>query len=217
MVSQENTHLQGAIENGNYIGLALMIITSLLAMYSLFRILFIMYFGDNDGEQVDFNPLPKHRKTILGILVAVVLAMGIAAPVVMNATENATKLNMDDNYFHSIVNSHLKEGINETSCIEHINRILWVLFQDEDSFQFSTFVSGFIIGLIVIYILHRFFGQSFYPKKIWIAIKFLGVYLYQLTTSSISIINYILFKTRHMNPGLLTYETNLKMIGQLRF
>ena len=87
---------------------------------------------------------------------------------------------------------------------------LWVLFQDEDSFQFSTFVSGFIIGLIVIYILHRFFGQAFYPKKIWIAIKFLGVYLYQLITSSISIINYILFKTRHMNPGLLTYETNLK-------
>lgn len=94
---------------------------------------------------------------------------------------------------------------------------LWVLFQDEDSFQFSTFVSGFIIGLIVIYILHRFFWQAFYPKKIWIAIKFLGVYLYQLITSSISIINYILFKTRHMNPGLLTYETNLKMIGQLRF
>lgn len=87
---------------------------------------------------------------------------------------------------------------------------LWVLFQDEDSFQFSTFVSGFIIGLIVIYILHRFFGQAFYPKKIWIAIKFLGVYLYQLITSSISIINYILFKKRHMNPGLLTYETNLK-------
>lgn len=87
---------------------------------------------------------------------------------------------------------------------------LWVLFQDEDSFQFSTFVSGFIIGLIVIYILHRFFEQAFYPKKIWIAIKFLGVYLYQLITSSISIINYILFKTRHMNPGLLTYETNLK-------
>ena len=25
-----------------------------------------------------------------------------------------------------------------------------------------------------------FFGQAFYPKKIWIAIKFLGVYLYQL-------------------------------------
>ena len=36
------------------------------------------------------------------------------------------------------------------------------------------------------------------------------VYLYQLVTSSISTINYILFKTNDMNPGLLTYETTLK-------
>ena len=34
---------QGAITNGNYIGLALMIVTSLIAMYSLFRVMFIMY------------------------------------------------------------------------------------------------------------------------------------------------------------------------------
>lgn len=46
---------QGAITNGNYIGLALMIVTSLIAMYSLFRVMFIMYFGDADGEQVQFK------------------------------------------------------------------------------------------------------------------------------------------------------------------
>ena len=34
---------QGALQNGNYIGLTLIIITSLIAMYSLFRILFYMY------------------------------------------------------------------------------------------------------------------------------------------------------------------------------
>ncbi|MDH9836407.1 Na+/H+ antiporter Mnh2 subunit E [Staphylococcus capitis] len=87
---------------------------------------------------------------------------------------------------------------------------LWVLFQDEDEFKFTTFFSGFLIGLIVIYILHRFFGEEFYLKKIWIAIKFLAIYLYQLLTSSISTINYILFKTKEMNPGLLSYETSLK-------
>lgn len=86
---------------------------------------------------------------------------------------------------------------------------LWVLFQDEEHFKFTTFFSGYIIGLIVIYILHRFFNNEFYPRKIWVAIKFLGVYLYQLVTSSFSIINYILFKTRDMNPGLLSYETRL--------
>ena len=87
---------------------------------------------------------------------------------------------------------------------------LWVLFQDEDEFKFTTFFSGFLIGLIVIYILHRFFGEEFYLKKIWVVIKFLAIYLYQLLTSSISTINYILFKTKEMNPGLLSYETSLK-------
>lgn len=86
---------------------------------------------------------------------------------------------------------------------------LWVLFQDEDEFKFTTFFSGYLIGVIVIYILHRFFGQEFYLRKIWVSVKFLVVYLYQLITSSISTINYILFKTKDMNPGLLTYETNL--------
>ena len=89
---------------------------------------------------------------------------------------------------------------------------LWVLFQDEDHFKFSTFFSGYLIGLIVIYILHRFFSDDFYVRKIWVAIKFLGVYLYQLITSSISTINYILFKTKDMNPGLLSYETRLILI-----
>ncbi|WP_336821867.1 Na+/H+ antiporter Mnh2 subunit E [Staphylococcus capitis] len=94
---------------------------------------------------------------------------------------------------------------------------LWVLFQDEDEFKFTTFFSGFLIGLIVIYILHRFFGEEFYLKKIWVAIKFLAIYLYQLLTSSISTINYILFKTKEMNPGLLSYETSLKNDWEITF
>ncbi|MBC3080091.1 Na+/H+ antiporter Mnh2 subunit D [Staphylococcus capitis] len=100
---------QGAIQNGNYIGLALMILTSLLAMYSLFRVMFVMYFGDTDGEEVKFKEIPPHRKGILGILVAVVLAMGIAAPVVLKVTDNATNLNMKEHIFQENVNSHLKE------------------------------------------------------------------------------------------------------------
>ena len=94
---------------------------------------------------------------------------------------------------------------------------LWVLFQDEDEFKFTTFFAGFLIGLIVIYILHRFFGEEFYLKKIWVAIKFLAVYLYQLIISSISTINYILFKTNEVNPGLLTYETSLKSNWAITF
>lgn len=100
---------KGALENGNYIGLALMIVTSLIAMFSLFRILFYMYFGDRDGEAVDFKKIPLLRKSILGILVAVVIAMGVAAPVVLKVTNNATMLNTNEDVFHKMVNTHLKE------------------------------------------------------------------------------------------------------------
>src|SRR5699024_3910153 len=94
---------------------------------------------------------------------------------------------------------------------------LWVLFQDEEAFKASTFSSGYLIGLIVIYILHRFFGQQFYLKKVWVAIKFLAVYLYQLITSSMTTINYILFKTKDLNPGLVTYETTLETEWEVSF
>ncbi|AQM40642.1 Na+/H+ antiporter subunit E [Staphylococcus cohnii] len=94
---------------------------------------------------------------------------------------------------------------------------LWVLFQDEESFKASTFFSGYLIGLVVIYILHRFFGQQFYLKKVWVAFKFLTVYLYQLITSSMTTINYILFKTKDLNPGLVRYETTLETDWEVSF
>lgn len=94
---------------------------------------------------------------------------------------------------------------------------LWVLFQDEDAFRLTTFVTGYIIGIVVIYIVHKFFDQEFYPKKIWVSIKFLAVYLYQLLTATISITNYVLFKTNQMDPGLVTYETQLDKDWEITF
>ena len=37
--------------------------------------------------------------------------------------------------------------------------ILWVLFQDEDAFRFPTFVIGYLIGIVIIYLLHKFFNK----------------------------------------------------------
>ncbi|GGI02690.1 MAG TPA: Na+/H+ antiporter subunit E [Staphylococcus sp.] len=87
---------------------------------------------------------------------------------------------------------------------------LWTLFQDEDKFHLSTFIGGYFIGIFIVYLMHRFFGHVFYLKKVWIIFKFICVYNYQLVTSSMTTINYILFKTNKVNPGLVTYETSLR-------
>lgn len=115
---------QGALQNGNYIGLALMIITSLIAMYSLFRILFYMYFGDKDGEEVNFKKIPLYRKRILSILVVVVIAIGIAAPVVLNVTSDATELNTRINYIKTCKSAFERRGLNESNSFKYYHCIL---------------------------------------------------------------------------------------------
>ncbi|MBI5975130.1 Na+/H+ antiporter subunit E [Staphylococcus canis] len=95
--------------------------------------------------------------------------------------------------------------------------ILWVLFQDEEAFHFHTFIIGYLIGIVIIYVLHKFFDQEFYPRKVWVSFKFLMVYLYQLLTATFSIINYVLFKATTMNPGLVRYETKLNTDWQVTF
>lgn len=99
---------KGAVENGNYIGLTLMILTSLIGMFSLFRIFFTMYLGNADkGEHIDFKPIPKYRKGLIGILVVAIIGMGLAAPLIFKVTDNATHLNMDDGLYEKMVNPHL--------------------------------------------------------------------------------------------------------------
>ncbi|HLR20253.1 MAG TPA: Na+/H+ antiporter Mnh2 subunit D [Staphylococcus sp.] len=99
---------KGAVENGNYIGLALMIITSLIAMFSLFRVFFTMYLGnEKKAEETEFKKIPMYRKTLIGILTAVVLAMGLAAPLIFKVTDNATRVNMDDGRYQQLINPHL--------------------------------------------------------------------------------------------------------------
>lgn len=98
----------GAIENSNYIGLALLIITSLIAMYSLFRIFFVMYSGDEEnGKEIKYNRIPRYRKGVIGVIAGAVVLLGIFAPAVFKVTSEATHLNLDDGVYEQTVNPHL--------------------------------------------------------------------------------------------------------------
>lgn len=83
-----------------------------------------MYFGDKDGEEVNFKKIPLYRKRILSILVVVVIAIGIAAPVVLNVTSDATELNTSDQLYQKLVNPHLKGETNESNSFKYYHCIL---------------------------------------------------------------------------------------------
>ncbi|WP_245202512.1 hypothetical protein [Staphylococcus agnetis] len=99
----------GAIEHQHYIGLTLMILTSLVGMYSLFRVFFYMYAGNQEkGAEITFHPIRPVRKRIIMIMTWMVLIIGLAAPVIMQVTERATAMNMNVHQYIKMVNPELR-------------------------------------------------------------------------------------------------------------
>lgn len=48
---------------------------------------------------------------------------------------------------------------------------LWLLLQDEVTPHFSTFLMGFIVGMGILYAMHRFYGTQFYLRRVFFNLK----------------------------------------------
>lgn len=87
---------------------------------------------------------------------------------------------------------------------------LWLLLQDEIVPQFSTFLMGFIVGIGILYAMHRFYGTQFYLRRVFSIIKLLWLFNWELLLSSYSVIRQITTPRLNITPGIFTYKTALK-------
>jgi len=87
---------------------------------------------------------------------------------------------------------------------------LWLLLQDEVVPQFSTFLIGFIVGIGILYALHRFYGTQFYLRRVFSIIKLLWLFNWELLLSSYSVLRQITTPRLQITPGIFTYKTVLK-------
>ncbi|MEK5230364.1 Na+/H+ antiporter subunit E [Lysinibacillus sp. FSL K6-0232] len=87
---------------------------------------------------------------------------------------------------------------------------LWLLLQDEVTPQFSTFLMGFIVGMAILYAMHRFYGTQFYLRRVFSIIKLLWLFNWELFLSSYSVLKQIMTPKLNITPGIFTYKTVLK-------
>lgn len=87
---------------------------------------------------------------------------------------------------------------------------LWVLLIDEDRFRFPTFFSGFLVGVGILFLMHRFFGTQFYLRRLIAMIKLFFVFIWELIQSSILVLKQILSPKLKIEPGIFKYETVLR-------
>lgn len=86
---------------------------------------------------------------------------------------------------------------------------LWFLLNDDPTADFTTFMSGFLIGTLILYAMHRFFGTQFYLRRVLKIIKLILLFIQELLLSSISVLKQILDPQLKITPGIFTYETKL--------
>ncbi|MGN4127025.1 Na+/H+ antiporter subunit E [Lysinibacillus sphaericus] len=87
---------------------------------------------------------------------------------------------------------------------------LWLLLQDEITPQFTTFLMGFIVGMGILYAMHRFYGTQFYLRRVVSITKLLWLFNWELLLSSYSVLRQITTPKLNITPGIFTYKTELK-------
>lgn len=96
--------IKGALENGYTFGVIVMIISSIIAMYSLLRVFLVMYFGRESVPQVGKVVFAKNKLYAMVILTVTTIILGIASQYVLNISEMAAQFNMNElEYFRQVI------------------------------------------------------------------------------------------------------------------
>lgn len=88
--------------------------------------------------------------------------------------------------------------------------LLWMLLKDEEVFRFPTFVAGFIIGIVIVFLMRRFFGGRFYLHRLYSVLKLVLLFISETLQSAVPVIKQVLSKEIDLEPGIFRYETILR-------
>ena len=72
-----------------------------------------------------------------------------------------------------------------------------------------SFIKGYLFGLLIIFVLRRFFKSRFYLFRIWSFVKLTLIFFRELILSNIAIVKIVLKPKLDMSPGIFALETDL--------
>lgn len=86
--------------------------------------------------------------------------------------------------------------------------VLWMFFQDD--WSSLTFLSGYLCGLFVLFLLKSYLPTKFYLFTLYAALKLLLLFLHEMLVASIMIIKIIMRPKMNIKPGIFSLETSLE-------
>ncbi|WP_102345514.1 Na+/H+ antiporter subunit E [Bacillus sp. Marseille-P3661] len=84
----------------------------------------------------------------------------------------------------------------------------WMFFQN--TWDFLTFFLGYIIGLVILFGMRRFFSTRFYMKNVIAAVSLLLLFIKELVLSNIAVVKVVLSPKLTMQPGIFALPIQVK-------
>lgn len=86
--------------------------------------------------------------------------------------------------------------------------IIWMLLKN--NFTAVEFAIGYIIGLLLLFVLRRFLSFEFYFRRVVALFKLIFLFIYKLILSNIEVIKIVLSPKMDIKPGIIAVPTKLK-------
>ncbi|MBE1556373.1 Na+/H+ antiporter subunit E [Sporosarcina limicola] len=78
------------------------------------------------------------------------------------------------------------------------------------SMNARTFIVGYLIGFLLIFMMRRFFKQRLYIERLWATIKLTLLFFKELTLSNISVLLLVLRPNLNIQPMIFALPTDLE-------
>ncbi|WP_197028339.1 Na+/H+ antiporter subunit E [Bacillus sp. EB01] len=86
--------------------------------------------------------------------------------------------------------------------------LLWAALQED--WSVLTFFSGYLVGILVLFLMRRFLPDNFYLITFLNIIKLFFVFIQELFTSSYLVIRQVIRPKLNITPGIFTVKTDLE-------
>lgn len=92
--------------------------------------------------------------------------------------------------------------------INFIIAFMWMFLSE--SYTIVSFIGGFILGIILLFVLNRFTPGPFYMKKVMKLMKLNFIFFRELISSNLSIVKLVYSKKPTFEPGIFVLPTELE-------
>lgn len=86
--------------------------------------------------------------------------------------------------------------------------VTWTFLQN--SFTITNFLFGYMIGIIILFIIRRFLMFDLYLVRVWAIVKLIMLFIMELVKANIDVVKIVLHPKLNNQSGIIALETRLE-------